>query len=206
MTDLRVAFGGPKQAGKSTMIRQVRQYLGLKHGVIVAAWADPIREIAQQLFGLSWHDLIGLDHDRESPHPKLGGNSIRALLQELGTELARKYDPDVWVRKMGEHLTEEQALLFPNSFVWCLIDGTRFPNELIECDISVWIQGREETGDTHASENSLGPDDFDYVVRNDGPKEDIPLLAATLCRELEMCRLGRRTVDLDTIKTAPACP
>lgn len=99
---------GHAGAGKD----MVADYLVNKHGFIRMALADPIKEIAHDYFGVPWEVL------RVSAKPE----KVRTLLQQLGTEVGRAYDPDIWVTHLGRELLN-------HPFEKIVITDVRFPNE-----------------------------------------------------------------------------
>ena len=99
---------GHAGAGKD----MVADLLIKKLDFIRIALAAPIKEIAHNYFGIPWEEL------RRSDKPE----KVRKLLQHLGTDVGRAYDPDIWVRRLGNTINN-------NPFERIVITDVRFPNE-----------------------------------------------------------------------------
>lgn len=115
----------------------------------------------------------------------------RALLQYVGTDLMRKYDPDYWCRIVGEFLAAAD-----NDFDIALIPDTRFPNEIEVvhkyCPQAKTIRVQRWTAENepyvnpaltnvqlqHPSETSLDNYQFDYLINNYEGKHDVLIKAA----------------------------
>lgn len=105
----------------------------------------------------------------------------RAYLQGLGTEVGRKmFGEDVWTDIARRKL---EALHAKGPAV---ITGLRYQNELDMVrglgGVTVWVSrpGLSAPSSEHTSETSLGADDFDMVLENDGTLRDLRLFAANL--------------------------
>lgn len=109
------------------------------------------------------------------PLMKSESQDYRGFLQRLGTDFGRNMiDENVWVNIAVR--TIQSDLAYGKSVA---ITGIRFPNE-IEAIRSLggtlaWVQRGDVTSttDTHASENSVGPDDFDITILNDSTLYDL---------------------------------
>lgn len=78
------------------------------------SFADPIKNLAYEYFG--WDGEKGVRG--------------RRLLQVLGTEAGRNYDPDIWVKKLRHMILDydrDQALFMEDTKI--IIDDVRFDNE-----------------------------------------------------------------------------
>lgn len=155
---------GKAQSGKDTFYSFVSEY-GRKNGLKVAriAFADAVKDIAYQL---GWD---GKKDDRG-----------RKLLQTLGTEVGRAYNPSIWVDKGIEKLRKEHEA---GTDIVCFTD-CRFPNEIDSIKRLDWIVGdvvsvrieRNSAGagvnNGHDSECALDNYEFDCVILNDGEMVD----------------------------------
>lgn len=93
--------------------------------------ADALKALCRDFFGASQESLWGPSEKRI---PK-----VRNLLQTLGTEAARAYEPDIWVRKFEERLAYAKEYnvdllhlqhLLPHAVELCIVvPDIRFPNE-----------------------------------------------------------------------------
>lgn len=100
----------------------------------------------------------------------------RRFLQWVGSEWARKIDPDVWIKKALS--TQENGNMF--------LSDLRFPNELSSAKEAGWFcvkiervsvdENREGTGsNSHQSENALDcvdDNEWDSVISNNGSIEE----------------------------------
>lgn len=95
---------------------------------------------------------------------------VRRLLQALGTEFGRNMVgeniwSDITAATIEKHLQAGRSVA---------LTGVRFPNEVQMvgsfAGVTVWVDrpGFEPGAAAHASETSVGPDDFRKVIRNDG--------------------------------------
>lgn len=87
-------------------------YLVKHFGFVRMALADPIKEIAFNYFGVDYEIL------RRSDKPE----KVRWLLQQLGTEIGRTYDPEIWTKTLCNRITAS-----PEKRI--VITDVRFPNE-----------------------------------------------------------------------------
>jgi len=103
---------GSAGAGKD----EVADHLVRKHGFVKIAFADEIKRIAMRLWDFSEEQLWGPSEERNKPDKRypfqcrgcqtcefrcdhyIGFLTPRHALQQIGTEVARAIDPDVWVR------------------------------------------------------------------------------------------------------------
>lgn len=107
---------------------------------------------------------------------------IVSLLQEHGTELRRREDPDYWIRKLFNNWYDNDTIVIPDvrfkndSLV---ITDVRFKNEARFCKYFgkvVRIDRKIDRPDygTHISETELDTyEDWDYVLDNNGTFEDL---------------------------------
>lgn len=120
---------------------------------------------------------------------------VREFLQNLGTEVVRELiDTDAWVKAIQRRIATE---LDQGRHV--LLTGVRFPNELEMVKkfdggysgttrtlaATVYVDRNLNTGDSHPSETSLSPEDFEIHVDNRGTLEQletftVPALHETL--------------------------
>ena len=113
------------------------------------------------------HQQVGYDESKNN-------HDVRNYLQKLGTEVGRNmFGENVWI---DYALRDIDKMLAKGRNV--VITGIRFPNELegvkARQGLSVWV---ERTGygpvNSHASDNTLGMEDFDKVLWNDGTLTDL---------------------------------
>lgn len=116
----------------------------------------------------------------------------RALLQMVGTDIGRKFiDEDVWVNTFIERTENDEELDIK------IVTDVRFPNEIETMGrldpkgyniVSIRINRDAEDVDTageHISEKALdGYEGFDYVVDNNGTKQELGVKAEQLSKEI----------------------
>lgn len=167
-------------AGKTTTAEMLKYLLEKKDYLCeIKSFATKVKQIARESFG--WD---GQKDERG-----------RRLLQVIGTECGRAYDPDIWVKHVMKDVINYTLLL---DFV--IIDDWRFPNEAeaFENNLSfqtfkVKIIGSQETHSDHPSENQLEDDSlFDVIVYNTGSLEDLENTITQLVerRILDGCKVN----------------
>jgi hypothetical protein len=186
-----VAVLGTLNSGKGTFAK-VFEDAGFKP----MAFADPIKCILQELFNLPTEELWG-------PSDKRSHRS-RELMQVFGTDFARKYDPDIWVKRMDKRIQQYLQENIDNCFQHLfnkggkhdkiVITDLRFPNEakmLREKYDAILIKvirphSQEIAALEHAqhiSETAVGEiprELINYTVFNTGTLEDLLDEAARL--------------------------
>lgn len=130
------------------------------------------------------HRLEGYDASKRHPE-------VRRLLQNLGTEVGRAMlGENVWV----DLAFAEVARLHDGSHV--AITGIRFRNELdavrARGGLAVWVDRGLEPVNGHASDNTLGPLDFDVILKNDGTLDDLERRVATFVEWMARAEDARR--------------
>lgn len=166
-------FGGWKESGKDSAAEALID----AHGFVVGSMSIPIDHDARVLDpivafvdGRPVHYAEYIDEVCSGDFTRAKENTeLRGFLKRLGADYAREIDLDFWVKRVRASI---QASL--DASVPYALTGARFENELqMVRDLGgplVWVErpGIEGPKDTHSTESSVGPDDFDYVVVNDG--------------------------------------
>lgn len=195
-----IGIGGWMTSGKD----RLADFLVEDHGYGKTFMSEALNEavIALHIHGGPW---VRLDHS-ESPPPLRAvrwsegefvryaelveavgytaakrHSDVRAYLQGLGTEVGRHMlGEDTWVNVAARKV--EQL----HEYGPVVITGIRYPNELDMVrrlgGTAVWVSrpGLGAPASSHTSETSLGAEDFDLVVYNDGTLEDLRHEAARL--------------------------
>lgn len=193
-----IGLGGRMRAGKDA----VGDYLAQEHGFEKMGMSDALNDALLKLnpyvpvetefefwtgYGTEEQESAGKVYDwvpYAELHEEVGyveakkNPEVRRLLQALGTEVGREMlGENVWVE-----IAEKKILEHWRSGRDVVITALRFPNELEMLErlggTSVWIERPgEETSmgelSEHASENSVEPKDFDYVLMNDGTLDQL---------------------------------
>lgn len=148
----------------------------------VKKYAGKLKEIVALLTGCTVRDLENQDFkNKELGDEWINTNSVingydiskppkyRELLQWIGTEAMRNViHQNVWVNALFSDYNEESK--------W-IISDMRFPNEMEAVKkrggITIRIERPNTNKGTHPSETALDNVEFDYVIQNDGTKEDL---------------------------------
>lgn len=133
-------------------------------------FADPLKEMAINLFGLSYKQVYGTDEDKNSlthlvwenmpacPPDKTGNMTARDFLQHFGTNIVRKIYNNAWVNATINRITTEDSEL-------SIIPDVRFPNEVnaIKDNGGIVIRlTRDLYHSPHDSECALDKELFDW--------------------------------------------
>lgn len=139
------------------------------------SFADPLKIIAINLFGLEYAQCYGSDEDKNSL-TKIRWEDItgsvnasefmtsREFLQYFGTDICRGIKSDIWTSACLDRILSSGT-------EFAIVPDVRFPNE-VECiqeaGGKVIRLTRKPFEDSHSSETSLDEKDdvFDYVLDN----------------------------------------
>jgi len=161
-----IGICGYAQVGKTTLAKALQEIL--PHATFALPFALPVKFIAERIFG--WD---GQKDERG-----------RRLLQVVGTDAGRAYDPDIWVR-----IWEKEAVKSLEFGMSVIADDVRFQNEVdaihrLGGTVIRLISKTRGVRLDHASEQ---PDDLqvDWNVMGDLPPEEIALRVQELIRRKE---------------------
>ena len=105
-----ICISGHAQNGKDTVAKMMRDLLQMDgYRVLITHYADLVKFVCTNFFG--W-DGNKDEHGRQ-------------LLQNVGTDIVRRQNPDYWVDFIADMLT-----FFKDEWDYVLIPDTRFPNEI----------------------------------------------------------------------------
>lgn len=151
-----IALIGMKQSGKST----ASKYLQEKYGFKPHNFKDALIEEIKTYFP----DFIKAECELYNCTPeelfeKKPGH-IRQLMQNFGTELRRKQNPDYWVNKWWQNAEYESKIV---------VDDCRFHNEANEIKVRNGIiikiiRTGQENKDLHQSEQEFNQIIPDYTI------------------------------------------
>ena len=176
---------GKAQSGKSSACDDIKMYLkGLGKSSKVYAFADKLKEVCTQLFGLSHSQCWGENSDKDSitkfkwsdlplgsqllakvmddistPEKKISQKDFmtaREVMQVWGTDIFRSFYSNCFVDATISQIEEED-------FDFALICDARFPNELdsfVKIEPIVFRLTRKVTDFTHSSETKLSSYDW----------------------------------------------
>jgi hypothetical protein len=171
MSGTLVGIGGKYGAGKDVVANFYKYELGF----VAMGSSDILNDMMMVLDPYVMKEGSGRDLLRYSQVVKSLGYvkakenpEVRRLLQVFGTEIGRQMiHQDLWV-----DLTAERIQKNIDAGKSVVLTGVRYQNEVDMVHrlggYSLWITrpGFEQTG-SHASENSLTEDDFNYLLIND---------------------------------------
>ena len=138
------------------------------------SFADPLKSIAIQLFGLTEEQCYGTDEDKNTPinikwenMPNVinasGFMTAREFLQHFGTDICRGIKPDIWTSACVNRILSSGTEL-------AIVPDVRFPNEVESIQKAggkVIRLTRKPHEDEHDSETALdGYEGFDQVINN----------------------------------------
>lgn len=160
-----ITISGKAESGKDTSAQMLKEQLeDLGYNVLICHYADLLKFICKNFF-----DWDGQKNEEG-----------RTLLQRVGTEGVRKYNPNYWVEFILEILA-----FFPDEWDFVLIPDARFPNEinLLKDDnydvMAVKVVRTDyenhltEEQRNHPSETALDDYNFDYTLLNESTKEGL---------------------------------
>lgn len=148
------------------------------------------REFKESEIGDKWNktvDIEGVLKDEVSVFFKKEDKlTYRKVMKLLGTECGREIiHPNIWVNILFRDFDDDN---------W-IISDLRFPNELkaikelggVTIKVERYIERTaREQFDQHKSEGALGDEEFDYIIDNNGTKEELVLKVKTLLTDLKI--------------------
>jgi hypothetical protein len=148
MRSILIGLCGYGRVGKTTTALAVRDIISNEGEVTILPFAEPLKDLARYYFG--WD---GTKDERG-----------RRLLQSLGTEVGRNWDPEFWVKKWTASATE---IMSRGAAI--ISDDVRFDNEAsaikalggVVVRLSHGTRGSEAASFAHASER---PDDINHDI------------------------------------------
>ena len=173
-----IGFSGKKGSGKDTLAKFLFDNSIDLFGVeaSIHSFAGPMKNVCIDLFGLEYDQVFGTDDDKNTltkykwedfpvnTENKTGFLSAREFLQEFGTAIVRKMNPNVHIEACFRKIKKEKSALN-------FITDVRFPNEVEAIQKLGGIVIRLTRGiynDQHCSELLLDNkiDVFDLVLDN----------------------------------------
>lgn len=180
----KIAISGKANAGKDTvanlLVNAYSEFLPFT-GAQKHSLADPIKEIVKIMFPKTKHrTLYGPSKNRMEIVPGAFKNgqqvTYRNILQEIGTEVGRSYNEDIWLDVLdyrAEKAKSRQLSLF-------IVPDCRFVNEFKYLKnkgyIMIRVKRNSQLNMSHASEveqDQILDSEFDFVIDNNGSKEDL---------------------------------
>jgi len=188
-----IGFGCTAQVGKDT----AAEYLEKLHPGKVkrVAFADKLKGIAMELFGLSWEQCYGSQTAKESVDARYD-MTPREILQGIGEKMRDVY-PDIWVDTVFNVTIPKFA---EQGFDCFIISDVRYPNEADKIHkvggvvVKITREGSGVTvGASHSSETSMNDyQGFDFILENNGSFDTFFKKLELLLGELNYGRTQRQ--------------
>lgn len=125
-------------------------------------FADSLKSIAMNFFGLTYEQCYGSEKEKNTPSP-IKDLTARGFLQYFGTDVCRELKEDVWVDFCINQIKSEQSEL-------ALVGDCRFPDEVDavqQAGGKVIRLTRAPYEDSHVSETALDTHEgFDATIDN----------------------------------------
>jgi len=160
-----IGIAGKKNSGKSTIAQVIARDMDAEE----LAFADPLKEMAAIV---GYNDLYTSPYKKENLVNPVTNLTLRSFLQQLGTDMMRKANPDVFIQLL--------QLRLPYLSI-AVVSDVRFKNE------ADWIKKngllikvvRDELMDfdSHESESYIDELEEDYLISNNGAKKDLNFAA-----------------------------
>ena len=142
-----LGLAGYAGSGKTSIAAEV----GRRNNYVMLAFADEVKKIAIQSFG--W------DGNKDTRG--------RRLLQILGTEAGRDYDPDIWINRLYSQIMKHRRII---------VHDVRFDNEAAFIrnlgGKVIWITRNTAKVGYHRSEHGISHKNIDYTLANNLTLED----------------------------------
>jgi hypothetical protein len=154
-------------------------------------FADPLKEMASNLFGLDEKLIYGSNEDKDTKTPfawsdvPMGDTnnnqnmSIREFLEYFGTKIIRKIKNDAWAEFTIKRITRENSNI-------AVIPDVRFPNEVLaiqDAGGKVIRLTRDKFSSNAEAESALDEDVFDWS-QFDSVIDNQNISIEALCEEL----------------------
>ena len=160
-----IGFGCTAQVGKDT----AAEYLEKKYPGKVkrVGFADKLKSVAMELFGLSWDQCYGSQEIKETVDSRYG-MTPREIMQGIGEKM-RQVHPSIWVDTLFNVSIPE---LVKQGFDCFVISDVRYPNEGDKIHdkggvvVKVIRRGSGVTvGASHSSETAMQDySNFDFIL------------------------------------------
>ena len=187
-----IGLGHKAQVGKDT----AAEYLEGRHPGVVkrVGFADKLKQITMDLFGLSYEQCYGSKEVKETVDPRYG-KSPRQIMQEVGEKMREIYE-DIWVDTVFNTTIPP---LEESGYDFFVISDVRYPNEgdrvhhfegtVVRVDREA---GGTSVGADHLSETAM--DDYegwDFIIDNNGTFEEYYAKVSGLVEEIDDRKKGQ---------------
>jgi hypothetical protein len=168
-----IGLGCKAQVGKDTAAEYIENKFPGKAKRL--AFADKLKQIAMDLFGLTYEQCYGSKEVKETVDPRYG-LSPREIMQKLGEKM-REIHPSIWVDTVFNSTLPK---LKEEGYECFVISDVRYPNEgdQVHAHGGVVVRvdrdaGGTSVGSNHPSETSMNDyKEFDFILKNNSSLED----------------------------------
>ena len=184
-----IGLGGLKESGKDSAAEALVDELGWRKDSVSLAidsftrLVDPFVDIAPNRPPMRYSQYVDEackgNFDLAKQHPE-----VRRVLQAVGSAV-RTIDPEAWSSRAEQRMLE--TLSAGGRYA---LTGVRFQTEIEVIrrhgGLLVWVSrpDHDDHSDTDVTENSVGPEDFDIVIVNDGTLEELRAQVLDLARSV----------------------
>lgn len=161
-----ILISGKAQNGKDSVASIMKEKFSADcHSVLITHYADLVKYICEKFFG--WDGVKDEDG--------------RSLLQYIGTDVVRSYNPSFWV----DFVLNILDMFGEKNWEYVIIPDCRFPNEitsvknrgfdttLIRVERGGFESGLTDEQKNHPSETALDNIKPDYYIHNDGSMDEL---------------------------------
>lgn len=160
-----IGVHGKAQSGKDTLSELIcRKAEESGKRVVLLSFAEPVKRLLMEMYGLSWEDLH-TEEGKSSYPPQLGGLSVRDMLISLGQGLRALLGYGVWVQTLlSKTMTQEEGTI-------CVVTDIRDALEYgaLEAEGAILIKLLREVPSSASGkrmEYALPNKCFDHVMDN----------------------------------------
>ena len=182
-----IGITGHIGSGKSLTSSYLTQYYGFTE----YTFADPIKKIAMTL-GFEYREMYGTQEEKQKNN-EFWGVSGREFLQKFGTDTCRDFLPEVLpnmnIQNGSIWVNLFKKFIDTNIEKDIVVSDIRFTNEFNSVKekkgimIKI-IRDNTTLTDIHSSENNYNSFDCDYVIYNNGTKEELFVKIYTILNKL----------------------
>lgn len=177
-----IGICGKANAGKDTVAKFIQECINCR----IEHWADPLKEILIEYFGLNYEDVY--TQEGKEKYNEYWGMENREILQKFGTDACRdNFCVDVWIKimelRIKKNIEKENIL----------IADTRFDNEaeFIRKNDGIIIEVVRKSGTVlterlckHSSEKGVSKELITHVIYNDGALPDLKEKVVKIINEI----------------------
>lgn len=194
MYKYKIAICGKAKSGKNTVAKMIQEELSKYEPIFCdyIAFADPVKQIARTMFpNIHEKYLTGSSEYRSSIIPNAFKNqvplTVRQLLIDIGTELGRGYNPNIWIEAFEHNLSKLES----KNHNMVILTDCRFINEHIFLKkkgfFNIKIVRELSSQINHISEteqDGIPNSEFDYIIYNNKSLTELQQEVSFLTKKL----------------------